>query len=627
MLLVGAQIRQLSGGTSKQDTKQGFAIIESSGTIRYFVASSASDYALWTREITAVIGRSEHKGINDESGFLASGELSTSEIEAPQTSERRIQLGKKLSGVGQATKNRIGSALQSARQKGTDMSSARKLKSMDGFDMESSERSGGVPATKDDSVDGFNYDIADNDQSTPEGFQSALPPDTVPFTDGLDSETDATGSIDDDSESANTRRRFGSRIGSAIQNVRQNRKETPENHQQRPLGGLRGKLKGISAGRGNSVESEDENNGEQVSSEFSSLHELAPDGDYTWTCAVCTFINNSENHPIQHTICDMCGSERSLKARDATQDLETAPNIAVSSSIREPLAQIPEKIEEDSNGIGKVSESESEGTQMRRGRFRGLGDAVTRISFRKGALALTGEAAGAAIALKNIHASGKAPHVSVSKSDPVPLKKFETQWVVSVKATRVSVEDKPTPEVIPEESSQDDQSIKDPSESSNQEGKTEERTTRGDDDVANAINDMKANSSLDAKMAIGDSRGNKAFLVEVYGAGEQMMKPCIDMTLRLGDLLQLYTEVLESVERIMPQLVEGQFEGDSSTSREHLKEGALKAFEKVTVAGRILGGLLELDENSDLIEKTHTYQGEFSLSKQSWSAARTFLTL
>ena len=77
----------------------------------------------------------------------------------------------------------------------------------------------------------------------------------------------------------------------------------------------------------------------------------------------------------------------------------------------------------------------------------------------------------------------------------------------------------------------------------------------------------------------------------------------------------------------MPQLAEGQFEDDSSTSREYLKEGALKAFEKVTVAGRILGGLLELDENSDLIEKTHTYQGEFSLSKQSWSAARTFLTL
>jgi len=65
VLLVRAQIRQLAGGRTKQDVERGFAIIESGGTARYFVVSSAPEYVHWIRAISTVTGNYNDASIED----------------------------------------------------------------------------------------------------------------------------------------------------------------------------------------------------------------------------------------------------------------------------------------------------------------------------------------------------------------------------------------------------------------------------------------------------------------------------------------------------------------------------------------------------------------------------------
>jgi hypothetical protein len=52
---VNAKLRLLAGGKSKQDVKRGFAIIESSGMTRFFVARNSQEFSLWTKEISCTI--------------------------------------------------------------------------------------------------------------------------------------------------------------------------------------------------------------------------------------------------------------------------------------------------------------------------------------------------------------------------------------------------------------------------------------------------------------------------------------------------------------------------------------------------------------------------------------------
>ena len=65
ILLVGARIREVSGGTS---IKRGFAIIESGGRTCYFVASTGAEYRVWTQEISSALAICNFDAANIEEG-------------------------------------------------------------------------------------------------------------------------------------------------------------------------------------------------------------------------------------------------------------------------------------------------------------------------------------------------------------------------------------------------------------------------------------------------------------------------------------------------------------------------------------------------------------------------------
>jgi hypothetical protein len=129
--LVGAKIRELTGGSS---IKRGFAIIESSGTTRFFVTANGPDYVFWTNELsTAIVAcnrgldlgdanvenelqRERSEGTRDygnsELEDLSLGDGETVDSEGGSGLRERIRLGNRLAGA----KNRFGSAIQTARQ-------------------------------------------------------------------------------------------------------------------------------------------------------------------------------------------------------------------------------------------------------------------------------------------------------------------------------------------------------------------------------------------------------------------------------------------------------------------------------------------------------------------------------
>ena len=120
--LVNAKIRKLAGGKSKQDTKRGFAIIEDSGMIRYFISGNTQEYELWINEINRAIR------LFSDSGKISNSEdsvdMDTSQItfddfgikkdDFADESQRNNRIG-----------NRLSSAFQSAKLKGKEFSERR----------------------------------------------------------------------------------------------------------------------------------------------------------------------------------------------------------------------------------------------------------------------------------------------------------------------------------------------------------------------------------------------------------------------------------------------------------------------------------------------------------------------
>ena len=117
--LVNATIRNLAGGNSKQDTKRGFAIVESSGMIRYFVTGSAQEYELWTNEINCTIRLfSDLAEISDSERSV---DMDTSEFTVNGMDNEKDGGSQRTNKIG----NRLSSAFQSARLKGKEISERR----------------------------------------------------------------------------------------------------------------------------------------------------------------------------------------------------------------------------------------------------------------------------------------------------------------------------------------------------------------------------------------------------------------------------------------------------------------------------------------------------------------------
>lgn len=468
VLLRDAVIRRLAGGRNKQDVKRGFAIIESSGTTRFFVAASGSEFAYWVRELKASMNHVEdvadlsetkdlgrdippiekgldaeesqeedpatmERGVKDTSGRnrknrigsrLASA-INTARLKGIEVTEkrrlnsdfgsehgegegetnrargtsedassanmeqntdntrsalvgiepgehlgdelsvrdgpesdlgvvynkapgcvhadsfdpqnddgvfestddnsdqgdtlstepkRRVQFGRKLSGVGQVTKNKIGSALQKVtlRQRlsmaddSSETSIDREANSK-GDDLSSSAHQLG------------NHQSASHDEGELSDEFKSMPEGTSAYVDPPDVESTTTA--------PRSRLGLGNRLGSALQTARQKGKEVTERRksnventadkaQPRARLGLRGRLSGLSQARNNADADND------VTDTFS------------WSCGVCTFLNNG----VSNT-CEMCGSAR-MKTVESQSSLDPVESVPEESSPEQtnPLA-------------------------------------------------------------------------------------------------------------------------------------------------------------------------------------------------------------------------------------------------------------------------------------------------
>jgi hypothetical protein len=350
----------------------------------------------------------------------------------------------------------------------------------------------------------------------------------------------------------------------------------------------------------------------------------------------------------------MCGSERRVgnesESNDAADNFEPVSKDALSSSVHLPLSQIPEKSQ---NVAGTEQEARTEGAQTvldasRRGRFGILGAAVTRstrlkqgeqkdsnsqdgrnrlggrFNFRKRSSMSSNESIfeGGATTLKNIHASARAVPVGELDAAPVPLKMFEVQWVVSVKSGRNPPEtDHKTGEcsgeMVQTNVSNDDTEKQPFEDKGNEEAAERQSDAPEKPQIAvgtggNSCNPgMKLNAETMDDVAPGDQN---FFRVRVFRADQANIEAVFEKTFSLGDVLQLYAQISESLERMLPQLVDDKVQADKKisgpTDGRSPKPTGLFLVDKVMVTGRILGGLLDLEITSDVIEKTHNYQGE-----------------
>ena len=564
----------MAGGSSRQDVKRGFAFIENSGTTRYFIAGSAKEYSLWIREIIDVLERSNapsrpieflppdstlggdsgSQKIDSSTPIAANGmHEEDSRIVGNDRSDQgrisRIGLGNRLA----ATKTKLGSAIQTARSRGKD----------------ASDHSGSFH---------------------PEGELSSHG-DTQPF---FEDENETT----DDPSIGTSRRRlqFGrkqqpnsdrvglsSRIGSALQSARQNRKDNTE-RQPGALAGLRGKF------RGNRSE-------DQTQDAHLSLDPLpSQGGNYQWTCVVCTFINNIENFPIYQTTCDMCGGDRQLEdqkdnnpassedANSLDQGNHKVDNTQVSDLLGLPLPESevadkfgssePESSRSDQAeallGSQALESSRSEQAEAQdllgsqepesslRGRFSGLGTptgskrAVTptgdrrsgRFSFMKRGRSGDEETFfdGGAVTLKSVHAGTRPPKKGDGFLKSAPMKMFKNRWIVSIEC-----------------------------------------------------------SSLASAGAEIGRDVDKSFLVRCSKANQTSPDKGIEKNCSIGDLLYLHSQVSSGIEPVLQKLID-------DSSDENMGKTRIQV-ETIVAIGRILDGMLDLEENG-MVEKTQSYLGK-----------------
>ena len=336
--LQDAHLLELAGGRNRQDVKRGFAVVEPTGTTRYFIASSSSQFALWTREIQKVVGVRGGKVTSDERNSLSS--IAARIDSAPENKEDRGLSVSEESASSQrrrfghrlvATKTRIGSALETARLKGIEVSEKRRLRKQGSASIDTLENSFEEVSDSRHDTDGMKKDLigTQSEEAAPDELQrvgasrdehlnshDSGDPLSEPQLENIDSldvptiSTDIVASTEDSikgtassGEDENIPRgRFGSklagvgmvtksRIGSAIQTARQKGKEAVERRklnaddtEEKQQGLVRGRLRGF-------LSKPSEDLGDVANS--GELSEIDVRKRVAWTCPTCTFINNS----------------------------------------------------------------------------------------------------------------------------------------------------------------------------------------------------------------------------------------------------------------------------------------------------------------------------------------------
>eukprot|EP00934_Nitzschia_sp_Nitz4_P008098 Nitzschia sp. Nitz4//scaffold135_size62275//54221//61276//NITZ4_006357-RA/size62275-snap-gene-0.60-mRNA-1//-1//CDS//3329535584//8088//frame0 len=403
VVLQGASLRQLAGGRSRQDVKHGFVIVERDGVVRFFVTATSQEHAHWIREILKVAGSVEENLLDtDRDMFDAIAEHDVNG-EGENGSRGVTALGGRFAGA----KNRIGAALENARQKGREMS----------------ERCRGQEAAP------------------------SVPSNTLSEGDGISDSTEvpSPGEIDDEKGGPRRRLQFGkalsgmgqatkTKLGSAIQTARQKGSNVSERTStsasdtpQKSLSGFRDKLK--AAGQRFNRES-------SRSRDTSPMSDIAgsepgfPIKSSTWTCLACTFVNSADQGPS----CSMCGtiqpqqsqSDTTSHDRDVStndqgencnenhQDGNEGESFALSASRRNRFAAIGAAVRSVRQGGSDGPDGDQEGFNVRR---RAKESPLQQ----------------SPVTLKRIHAGGQILSVGGDSNDAGTLKRFGLKWIITVK--------------------------------------------------------------------------------------------------------------------------------------------------------------------------------------------------
>lgn len=267
MSLQGARLLTLAGGRKKRDVKNGFAIRERSGCIRYVLAPSDPELEIWIRELQKAIKDFSDDGMLEEDGDFVAEDLSdvpenvdisvdstrvrartlSSDIEGYNddlahevpTPRRASHIREKFSKVSASTKSSIGTAVQAAkerRQKGRDQNDSDDDLS-DGAPtssagLEPSDRSELQMPSMDQVSPNLSPDrnIPDNNQAdhvksphqvASESVTADSLVDSVSQQQGADDTDDVTSPVPSGKKFSNLRSNAKSRFGSAVRGARE----------------------------------------------------------------------------------------------------------------------------------------------------------------------------------------------------------------------------------------------------------------------------------------------------------------------------------------------------------------------------------------------------------------------
>lgn len=783
--MVGSKLRQLGGGRNRHEVKRGFAVIESTGTTRFFIVASAPEYATWVKELRSTLAVYSPHPIDEENMLIdnppmESLERNESSIDpegggggGADAASARKRLGMGLGNRFAATKNRIGSALQTARQRGKDAFDPQRQVSSNEFSIDndsavdgSSELSERFAVSssigEDDTVfdDGterstaFDSVIENSEEMTAGTGTSSEISQTgarrrLQFGKKLSDVGDLTkskigsafqtarqkgaeisgrrlrqnvsGSLDMDADNSENQDdsgrqgpgKFSSRLGSAFQQARQIGRNATPDKPPRPLAGFRGKLKGLTPGRSDATSSaagldstEFQSEQQDPSDMMYQPDELPADGDYSWTCEVCTYINNTDNVPVIQMVCEMCGSERQLTNQTNQNDKETEVEAGDEAGDEAPTDDKPDEAEEQQeqeeqtevvdeaiattqDDVENANTESNEGevkqtpvtasqtqaqTQPEPERQGGLvaaavssnplvgkpmtgngtergkngGGGGGRFNFRRpGGGRAGGENDIEAKIVRNVHATGRIPTVDVTDRVFIPLKKFQGTWMVTVEcynpvnvqnsselaATSVAAaevtskeqdgETEGTPKDINGEENENENDAK----KSADDNKEEESSAPSDGKTEEVTEEEKAKQAEEPE---AKEESNEKPLPQTFDADFQIQIKRVDgdgkkhgnvvKYCTIGDILQLHSEISESVDTFFPQLLTEELllkvdreninRTNVGSSNRRAVQMVVEKVESTLVVGAVLVGLIDVNENSDMFQKTQRYQGK-----------------
>jgi len=269
----------------------------------------------------------------------------------------------------------------------------------------------------------------------------------------------------------------------------------------------------------------------------------------------------------------MCGSpwQPDAKSTSAGSSSSAAPPIdAIASSNNTPLTPVEE-----------AQEGNTHDDVNRRG-FLGIAGGLPaqdvmnlpgRFNFRKKNSDVSERYS--PITMRDIFARGRAPPMPDQELPWEPLKSFEGRWIVSV--VPEPVESKPPNGIIDTESQPAA-----PDSTSKQRSETEQKP-----------------SSL-----LGEDLP-AYFRIKVRQVDKQYTESSSEKLCRLGDVFELFTQVSEGIERVAAQLLQV----DASNTQLAYSERE-NVVDKLVVGGIMLGGILDTDARSNILDKTRNYQAD-----------------